>query len=159
MESVTERDAVRAIVLSESSDVLLLRIRSPDGRTFWITPGGGLDPDETTELCLRRELSEELGLEAFDIGPLVWRRQHTFNWGDKRLCQRELFHVVHVPLFDPRMSDVVEAEWVEMFQWWPLEELRRTVEQIVPAAIADIVADYLARGAPSELPGWEIVVD
>ena len=39
-----QRDAVRAILLTPAPEVLLLRIRPPQGGdAFWITPGGGLE--------------------------------------------------------------------------------------------------------------------
>jgi 8-oxo-dGTP pyrophosphatase MutT (NUDIX family) len=67
---VIEREAVRAILLTKASEVLLMRICAPDdGARFWITPGGGLEPDETVEEGLKRELKEELGLDNFQIGP------------------------------------------------------------------------------------------
>lgn len=77
---VIERDAARAILLTPSQEVLLMRIHPPDSdRHFWITPGGGLEAGESAEAGLRRELHEELGLNSFVMGPLLWRRQHTFN--------------------------------------------------------------------------------
>jgi len=52
---VIEREADRAILLSEAREVLLMRIRAPEGRKcFWITPGGGLEHDETVEDGLKR---------------------------------------------------------------------------------------------------------
>src|SRR5205809_467428 len=103
---IIERQAIRAILLTPDQEVLLLRIRPPQGGDwFWITPGGGLEPGETVEAGLRRELREELGLEHFAIGSLLWRRQHTFNWAEKRIRQREQYHIVHVTRFEPRMSD------------------------------------------------------
>src|SRR5438105_15366374 len=102
---VIEREAVRAIVVTKAEDVLLLRICAPhNGECFWITPGGGLEVGETVEEALNRELREELGLAEFQIGSLVWRRQHTFNWGDKRTRQRERYYIVHVDQFSPHMS-------------------------------------------------------
>lgn len=35
-----------------------------DGRQFWILPGGGREPDEDAEACLRREVREETGLKV-----------------------------------------------------------------------------------------------
>jgi 8-oxo-dGTP pyrophosphatase MutT (NUDIX family) len=68
MRSMTtmERQGVRAILLTPEHEVLLMRIRPPDVEMwFWITPGGGLEPGETIEQGLRRELREELGLVQF----------------------------------------------------------------------------------------------
>ncbi len=159
MPQLTERSAIRAIVLDDDHHVLLLQIHSPEGKVFWITPGGGLESDEDVETGLRRELKEELGIDSFDIGPLLWRRDHSFDWGDKRLRQREHYHVVHVPRFEPVFSDPVEAAWFERFRWWSIEELRRTTEDFAPVALVEIITRYLAEGAPPEPPPWEILVD
>jgi 8-oxo-dGTP pyrophosphatase MutT (NUDIX family) len=157
---IIERDAIRAVLLTATHEVLLMRIRPPGGGdAFWITPGGRLEPGESVDAGLRRELREELGLDDFAIGPLVWRRQHTFNWGTKRFCQRERYHIVHVDRFAPRMSDPVEAEVLEQFRWWPVAELAQARERLTPLSLAQIVARYLADGAPAEPPDVEVLVD
>lgn len=157
---IIERESIRAILLTPDQEVLLLRIRPPEGGDgFWITPGGGLEPGETAEAGLRRELREELGLEHFAIGPVVWRRQHTFNWAEKRICQREQYHVVHVTRFEPCMSDAIEARVLDRFQWWPVPELARAMEPLTPLSLAQIVATYIAQGPPSEPLEVEVLVD
>ena len=157
---IIKRPAVRAIILSPEDELLLLRIRSPEGGDwFWITPGGGLEPGETNESALRRELKEEVGLEYFLMGPLVWRRQHTFDWAGKRLCQYEEFHVVHVPRFEPHMSDAHEMHVLDRFRWWAVAELALARERLTPLSLAEIVERYLAHGPPRELPKTEILID
>jgi 8-oxo-dGTP pyrophosphatase MutT (NUDIX family) len=157
---ITERNAIRAIVLTPERKVLLMRIRAPDGGDlFWITPGGGLEAGESEEFGLRRELKEELGLEQFEVGPLVWRRQHTFNWGGTRICQREQYRIVHVAEFEPRMSDAVEARVLDRFRWWHTDELAMAREPLTPRTLADIVARYLAHGAPADVTHVEVLVD
>ena len=155
-----ERDAVRAILLTPNQEVLLLRIFPPEGGApFWITPGGGTEPGETPERTLKRELMEELGLAEFVVGPIVWRRQHTFNWGDRRFCQREQFHIVHVDHFDPVMRDETEAVALDRFQWWPVAELAGSPEELTPLSLARIVEQYLAVGPPQEPLEVEVLVD
>src|SRR6267142_6847449 len=78
--TMIERNAVRAVLLTPDERVLLLRIRLSGTSPFWIAPGGGIEPGETVHQALRRELREELDLTDFEAGPVLWRRQHTFNW-------------------------------------------------------------------------------
>lgn len=49
----------------EGDCVLLIRFRDPASKnTFWLIPGGGLEPDETEEECVQREMREETNLEV-----------------------------------------------------------------------------------------------
>jgi 8-oxo-dGTP pyrophosphatase MutT (NUDIX family) len=119
------RECVRAILLTPQDEILLLRIRKPGtDEYFWITPGGGREDRESIEEALSRELFEELGLRTFELGPLVWKRQHTFNWAGKRICQREQYFVVTAGKFEPEMSHEAEAAVLDRFRWWPVAELR-----------------------------------
>jgi len=157
---IVQRQAVRAIILSGTHEVLLLRIRPPDGdRSFWIAPGGGLEPGENVEQGLRRELREELGLLAFTLGPLVWQREHSFSWDGRRICQRERYHIVHLDRFEPRMHDALEVRALDEFRWWRVSDLALTHERLTPLSLARIVTDYLANGAPALPLDWEILVD
>ena len=137
-----------------------MRIQPPEGgEGFWITPGGGLEPGESAEAGLRRELREELGLEHFDVGPMVWRRQHTFSWAEERIRQQEQYHIIHVTRFEPRMSDATEAKALDRFQWWSVAELRSAPERVTPLSLVQIVAEYIAQGPPREIPDVEVLVD
>jgi 8-oxo-dGTP pyrophosphatase MutT (NUDIX family) len=157
---VEERRAVRAIILTPDKEVLLFRLRPPGGTDcFWIAPGGDINPGETAEMALRRELLEELGLVDFEIGALVWRRHHTFDWGVRRISQREDYRIVEVARFIPVMTDEVEAEYVVEHRWWPLSDLERAEERLTPLSLPAILARYLADGAPDPLPAEEVLID
>lgn len=63
----------RAILLDtrESPDHLIVIKRTKPGRApYWITPGGGVEPEDATVLdALHREVFEELGAEITDVVP------------------------------------------------------------------------------------------
>ncbi|MGO4169939.1 NUDIX domain-containing protein [Novosphingobium sp. YAF33] len=157
--AVTERRAVRAVLLTPDQKVLLIRIQPPVDAAFWVMPGGGIGPGEDPVDALRRELREELGLVRCQPGPVVWLRHHTFDWDGRRLSQREEYRIVPVGRFDARMLDPREARFVTALRWWPLGDLAHAPERLTPLAAADIVRDYLANGAPDPLPPEEVLAD
>jgi 8-oxo-dGTP pyrophosphatase MutT (NUDIX family) len=159
VDAVVHRQAVRAVILTPDCEVLLMRIKPPQCGFLWITPGGGMEAGETAETALRRELAEELGLERFEVGPLVWRRRHTFDWGERRISQREEFRVVHLDRFAPVMSDAVEAEILDGFRWWRVADLGQVEDRLAPLSLAQIIERYLRDGAPEALPDEEVTVD
>lgn len=80
------RPAVRAIFADPDDRVLLVRWTLPGpGGPFhvWGTPGGGIEPGETREDAVRRELLEETGLDVAveDCGPCVAHRSHVTPMG------------------------------------------------------------------------------
>lgn len=152
MDELPPRLAARAVILDPRGRTLLFRIHAPGdpSRVFWITPGGGLEPGETELDALRRELREETGLTACDIGPCIWLRDQTFPWGERRIRQREAYYLVRVPEFEVDISGHLEDERVllQRFRWFTPEELRGWPERLVPANFADLF-DAILRG---ELP-------
>jgi 8-oxo-dGTP pyrophosphatase MutT (NUDIX family) len=157
---VIERWAIRALLLTPEREVLLIQIKDPSGGTpFWIAPGGGIEAGETPADALKRELAEELGLTTFEIGPAVWRRHHIFNWGDRRISQREEYRVIHIKRFEPVMSDALEAQVMQRFHWWRIADLAQAEERLTPPSLALILEQYLRDGPPERLPEVEVLVD
>ena len=81
MESVTpiqSRVIVVGLVNNGTGEFLICRMPSDRG-VFpgqWGLPGGGIEPNETMETALRRELREELGVEISEIKPLFFSDGH-----------------------------------------------------------------------------------
>lgn len=52
--------------------VLLIKHREhATGRSYWLFPGGGIEPYETEEECVKREMKEETGLDVTVEGLLL----------------------------------------------------------------------------------------
>lgn len=58
------RVSAKALVLDESKQKFLV-VQEADGR--WELPGGGIDHGETPSEALKREIKEEMGLEATSV--------------------------------------------------------------------------------------------
>ena len=113
------RDAVRAAVVAPDGRTLMLHY-ADEYDEWWISPGGGVDPGETDEEALRRELREELGFEDFEIGPLLFESERRFLLEPGYGGQRNRVYLVRVPYFEARVvSEARDA------RWFTLEELDR----------------------------------
>ncbi|WP_311173554.1 NUDIX domain-containing protein [Halobellus ordinarius] len=53
------RRGAKALVTSRGR-ALLVKERRSDGSSFWSLPGGGVERDESTQECLKREIVEEI---------------------------------------------------------------------------------------------------
>src|SRR6185312_15962729 len=62
----------------------------------WEFPGGKLEPGETPEVCLVRELAEELGIQTRVLGALV-TTTHTYPWGTIELIALRVERLAGVP--------------------------------------------------------------
>jgi double-stranded uracil-DNA glycosylase len=145
----SERVAVRALVVDAQDRVLLLAFRTPGGREFWATPGGAIDPGESEEDALRRELREEAGLHDFELGAPIWTREHEFVW-HRPTRQRETYFLVRVEAHDAVPELDLAEEGVHGHRWWTLGELEETGERLVPRRLPELVGDVLRHGPPGE---------
>jgi 8-oxo-dGTP diphosphatase len=99
---------VAAGVLVEDGRVLIARRapgRSEGGK--WEFPGGKLEPGETPEECLVRELAEELGIQTRVLSPMV-TTVHKYTWGTIELMALRVERVAG----EPAPHDHAELRWV-----------------------------------------------
>jgi len=66
-------DVSAAIIFNDARDKILITHRNPGGLhgDLWEFPGGKIEPDESPEECLLREIQEELGITLSHITPYV----------------------------------------------------------------------------------------
>jgi ADP-ribose pyrophosphatase YjhB (NUDIX family) len=149
------RPAARAIVLDPDDRILLVRFEFPDDdRAVWATVGGGVEPGETHEEAIRRELLEEAGLDTFDLGPLVWTRTHVVPFAGGRWDgQTESYYLVRAPAFEPapRLTwEQLRAEYVTAVRWWTLDEIERSEELFAPRRLGELLRVLLGDGPGAE---------
>lgn len=148
------RPAARAVVLDPDDRILLVRFEFPT-RSVWATPGGGIEPGESPEDAIRRELAEETGLAAPEVGPVIWTRLHIVPFVDGRWDgQREQYHLVRTQAFapKPRLSWArLNAEYVFEIAWWTLDQLEDAGETVfAPRRLPELVRALANDGPPVE---------
>ena len=153
MSELRIRKGVRAVVLDPTDRILLVRFQFPD-RGLWAPPGGGVEPGESEDAAIRRELSEEAGLDDVDLGAVVWTREHLMPFLDGRWDgQAERYYLVRAPAFEPRPRlswEQLNAEYVTAIRWWTLVELEASTETFAPRRLPALLRALLEDGAPAQ---------
>ena len=112
----------------------------------WITPGGGLEDDETHVQGAIRELFEETGLLVSDVGEPVFTvsGQRTFANGQEQTTYSEYF-VVRTSAFTPITDHWMENEFddIKDMRWWTLDELKATDEPYSPDPLIALIEKAL----------------
>ena len=140
-----ERRAVRVIMIDDHRRVLLFQDTDPGcpGISWWVTPGGGIDPGESETDAAVRELVEETGYRSRPdelIGPLAVRRA-VHGYSDQILVQDETFYALRVRPFEIDISGHTEDEQLTItgHRWWPSDDLADPDGWLWPAELSELV--------------------
>ena len=120
--------AVGAVVTDDTGRVLLVR---EDGE--WLAPGGEVEPGETHEEALIREVEEETGVTV-SVGPLVAVTEVAFECADDSLA----FYFAHYTA-TPETTELtadpgVDGEAIEAVEWVDEVPANTVDREIITAA-------------------------
>ncbi len=127
---------VSAVALIDVDGRVLLAQR-PEGKSMaglWEFPGGKVEPDETPEAALIRELHEELGIDTWAscLAPLTFA-SHSY----------EDFHLL-MPLFACRKwNGIVQGREGQALKWARANDLRNYPMPPADVPLIPILRDWL----------------
>lgn len=151
------RRAARVLLVDTDGRVLLLKFaRRRSDRTpgsLWLTPGGGMEGDETPAEAAARELREETGVVVPPdaLGPMVATTSGyaRLSWATGVFRDDFFFVRTAAVVVDLGGLDARERTYVLGHRWWTLDELRATTDAVQPRGLAPLVADLVAGRIPA----------
>ncbi len=159
MAFVLRRQAARVILLGrndagESTHIFLIQAIDPNDATkppWWEIPGGGIDPGESSSHAAERELREEAGQTAAEVGPIVFTQYVEFSFGGYDFEQDEVIHVAwtdDLSINRPEGLEYLEALAFRQARWWPIAELAQSTEPFLPPRLPELVPGIAAGQLP-----------
>ncbi len=147
----TPRTAGRMFLLDPQDRVLLLHERRDldSAQSHWITPGGGVEGNETLAQAAMREVYEETGLRvelAAEATPMYTERV-AFRFAGSYFDQTNHYFLVRVEpglAIEPAAHTEFERIVVIGHRWWPLAELDASDVIREPVAMVELIRRAVA---------------
>ena len=130
-------DVTAAIITQEGRILLVQRPDHAPMGGLWEFPGGKVEPGETPEAALARELAEELGITVA-VGPRYHVTEHRYPGGPN---VRLLFYPCAIT------GGALQLLWGQACRWVAPADLPAYP---TPAADQEVVARLARKGAPDD---------
>lgn len=126
-----EVTVVAAVIESDDAFLLTRRLQGTHLEGLWEFPGGKVDPGESHDAALRREVREELGVPC-DVGALVQAVSHAYPG-----------KVVHLHFYRCRIEGTPQPMLGQQMQWVPRAGL---AQLMFPDADRALIAQLVSEG-------------
>lgn len=116
---VKKRDTRYQGAIIRDHQILLIKHQENDtGRSYWILPGGGIEPGETEEDCLRREMKEETNLDV-DVVSLLMQEPAKGVYRTRKTYHCKSLYGEAQPGYEPETDaaawySIVEVKWFDL---------------------------------------------
>jgi len=147
MTDTIRRESTRVAVIDAQRRILLLRTCDPHrpGTEIWELPGGGLEDGEIPSDGARRELYEETGIVAGELGPRLGVVESDFTFAGRRYRQRETVFSLRVEREEyapAALAAGTERAAHLGHDWVPLDSLRARRLRLYPPQLPDLLARF-----------------
>ena len=148
------RPTARVLLLDRDGRILLMNGRlpgNPERDGAWFTIGGGVEAGETWLQAAAREIVEETGITAFELGPIVWTRRGVLDIPHPVLFD-ERYVVARCEACEPSRGgwNALEKALIDDIRWWTQPDLAATREPVFPGGLAARLPDIIAGTYPPE---------
>lgn len=146
--TTTPRIGARVLLLDATDRVLLIHARDPQDpdHHWWELPGGGVDEGEDLISAALREVAEETGLAAVDLGRELWVRESRFHYKGRDHHRIDHVFLGRTPSTTPQVplkpTENEKSGLIER-RWWSAGELHLCRDKLLPANLPDLLEDVL----------------
>jgi 8-oxo-dGTP pyrophosphatase MutT (NUDIX family)/RimJ/RimL family protein N-acetyltransferase len=156
------RECMRAILLNDKGEILLLKADDPKTTTtsgqyngpFWFLVGGAIEPKENEEEAVLREIYEETGIkkDQIKLGPVVWRGDLDLIINGRLTRLRQRFMVAKSAATDLSLEHLTtqEKQVIKDIRWFSLKDIEESKELIYPHCLKQYLPDILADIYPKQ---------
>ena len=114
-------EVVAAIIVGSENRIFATQRGSGDWKDWWEFPGGKIEPGETPEQALKREIWEELETKIS-----VGERLHTVEWDYPKFHLTMHCYLCHIESGNLTLKEHEAAKWLskkelESVQWLPAD--------------------------------------